>query len=191
MALVFCFMIIKSINIAKDPVIKEFPETCEPEGGCARVMIYGFNHRDNKVDTNNLFTINHLGVHNTEDIVKGCIDDQSQGRIEYVNGTSDTNTTTKSSIFYHVNYSSIFWGFVDDMSIQITTCDPEDSKLSWYQDLETSSHRYADVTVGVQIQSQLRLGSSDFGVNPKRIAKMYKCLNKNIPDNYISDRGAI
>ena len=71
-SLVFIFVIIKFVNFAKSPSLTSFPDgPCEPSEGCARVMVFENNHRDNKVDPNNLFTVTHIGVNNTNDFIKG------------------------------------------------------------------------------------------------------------------------
>lgn len=102
---------------------------------------------------------------NTNDIIFSCIDKQPQTRVLYKNTVNGTS-------FYHVSSASIFWGFVDDMIIQA---------LHWGRNI--------DEAVSIEVQSQLRIGSSDFGVNPYRIATFYKWLDSEVDSNYVSDRG--
>lgn len=71
------------------------------------------------------------------------------------------------------------------MSIQVVQWVP---KLSYHSISSEDSVDTQDA-VAIQIQSQLRIGSSDLGVNPERVANFYKCLNNEVPDAYISDRG--
>lgn len=185
LAFVLVFIFVKLINFTDNPRIRKFPETWHPPEGWAMVKIDGTRYRTEKVKDKHLYTINHFGMHNTNDIVEYCIKDPSQGRIQY-HGKS-----TYSSL-YHVNYASFFFGFVDDMTIEI---------VNWTQFyietkpemLPTYLESLKDSTdaVGVQIHSNLRIGKSDFGVNPDRIQDFYKCLNQNIDDSLKSDYGKI
>ena len=70
--------------------------------------------------------------------------------------------------FFHINYSSTFWGFVDDMSIGILDCQ------QFVNGNEDIGSAYTLTAIGVQIQSQLRIGDYDFEVNPTRIADFYE-----------------
>lgn len=169
MFLVMTFILIKLVNFGKNPHLTKFPSDCLPKNGCSRVMIFNENHRDGKVEASDIFTINHIGVNNTIDIVKGCIDRQSQSRIESI-------TRTPTGSFFHINIASIFWGFVDDMSVEIIQC---------YESSENNN----EPPLAIQIQSQQRIGSRDLGVNPSRVANFYDCLETETPTMYISDRG--
>lgn len=168
MVLVICFIFIKVINLINNPILREFPLECEPENGCARIMISGDHHRSSQVNFTNLFTINHLGVNNTNDIIRSCVDKQSQSRIEY------TGTTSTSPSFFHVNFASIFWGFVDDMTIEVIPCVTFGEADSLHPGEEHMMKDNIQPALAIQVQSQLRLGKSDFGVNPYRIANFYK-----------------
>ena len=148
-----------------NPRLREFPLECEPENGCARIMISGEHHRITQVD---LFTINHLGVNNTNDIIRNCVDKQSQSRIEY------TGSTNASPSFLHVNFASIFWGFIDDMTIEVIPCAYFDKVNSKTLGDNSTVMDNIQPALAIQVQSQLRLGKSDFGVNPQRIANFYK-----------------
>ena len=178
LALVLWFILIKIINLVRDPNIKKFPNHCIPDKGCANVKVQGENHRDYEVDSSNLYTVNLLGVNNINDVINICVADQAQGRIEH------SGETSQSPSLYHVNYSSIFWGFVDDMIIEIIIWAPRQLEIT---NTENSNVR----ALAVQVQSQLRMGSSDFGINPKRVANFYQCLNDNIPNPYKSGYGSL
>jgi len=169
MTITIIFILIKIINIAKNPSITKFPEKCNPPTGCARVMVFDENHRDTRVKQNNIFSIQHIGVGNTDDLIKSCIDKQSQSRLQKVIHKDDGS-------LFHINTASLFWGFVDDIFIETIPC-------------TKSSGGPQETSLGINIQSQLRFGGSDFGVNPRRIANFLACLNRQIPTNHIGNRG--
>ena len=160
-------------------------------------MIFTDNHRADKVNPDHLFTINQFGVQNTEDIIKDCAKEQGQSRIEYSStevknlnnnnyqNTSEDKLSARVQSFFHINFSSSFWGFVDDMSIGI---------LDWQQFKNNQTFDINDnvpSAIGVQIQSQLRVGEYDFDVNPTRVADFYECLSSRIDKSFISDKGSI
>jgi len=102
------------------------------------------------------------------------------------------NTYTDSR-FYHINYSSIFWGLVDDMVIQVQICNPASNTQNniLKSNYDSGPGDPIEQRFAIQIQSQLRIGSSDMGVNQERVARFYKCLNSNIDERSISDRGSL
>ena len=189
-------IVIKLINITNDPSLIKFPHQWERAGSWSRVMISDKNHRDHLVNKDNLFTINHLGVENTEDYVEACALDQGQSRLEYKirnNVTYDTyayedpindNKTHKVISYYHINYSSILWGLVDDMSVAVVYChhvmNPFEKEQLNYQP-----------SIGIEIQSEARFGSDDFESNPSRVADFYDWLSSKIDPAYISNRGSV
>ena len=58
------------------------------------------------------------------------------------------------------------------MYIEITNCPTDSAYMS------------------IQIQSKLRFGQSDFGVNPRRVSRMYECIynktTEGILNSYLS-----
>ena len=189
-------IILKSISISKNPNLTSFPHECERLESWSRVMISDKNHRDHLVNYNNLFTINHLGVNNTEDYIQACALDQGQSRLEYstrnkyVFGSGseeNSNYLSKSHkviAYYHINYSSTLWGLVDDMSIAIIYCHSV-SELHYGYSLES------EPSIGIEIQSEARIGEDDFESNPSRIADFYQWLSSKIDKAYISNRGSV
>ena len=167
-SLVLIFIILKVISLANKPNITSFPKKWEPSGGCSRVMVWEDNHRDSKVNPNNVFTIVRIGVSNTKDLIFSWIDKQTQAFLEF----SDKN---KSKGFFHVNFSSIFFGFIDDMFIEVIPC------------TETSGGAQ-EISLALNIQSQSRIGSTDFGTNPRRISEFLEWMSNQLPDMYIANR---
>ena len=154
MTFTLIFILIKVINLFNSPTVYVFPERCLPKSGCARIMVWDDDHRASSISENNRFTIQHIGLTNTQDFINQCIDRQSQSRLQNKN-------ISETSSFYHINFSSFLWGLVDDMFIDVIPC--------------TESSGGLQVTsLGLNIQSQVRLGSGDFGVNPGRIASFIR-----------------
>lgn len=75
------------------------------------------------------------------------------------------------------------------MSIQVVQWVPKNHTQVFHTSSEYEGSVSTQDAVAIQIQSQLRIGSSDLGVNPERVAHFYKCLSHEVPNAYISNRG--
>lgn len=115
------------------------------------------------IDDKYRFTIKHIGINNTKDIILACQDKQVQSRIENIDYDPDLYEPT----IFHLNFASIFFGFVDDMFLQIIKCTKTDGGQQ-------------EISLGLEIQSQSRLGNFDFGVNPSRISNFLQCIESQI-----------
>lgn len=162
------FVLLKIITIFKAPTVTSMPSRCE-NNGCAKIMVFRENHRDENVNTKHLFSIKHIGIQNTNDLILSWVDKQTQARIEY------TEISLEKRSFFHVNYASIFFGFVDDMFIEAIPC-------------TESSGGAQEISFALNIQSQSRIGNNDFGVNPSRIAGFLEWMSGQVPDNHIAHR---
>ncbi|CAI2375381.1 unnamed protein product [Moneuplotes crassus] len=160
---VLIFILLKLIAIFKDPS-KMDAEKCVNSQGCARISVFGEDHRAASVNPDLRFTIKHIGVDNTRDLILACADKQVQLRVEHSPGNNDSED---DPIEFHLNFASIFFGFVDDMFIRIIQC------------TETYGGQQ-EISLGLEIQSQSRIGNFDFGVNPSRISHFLQCIESQI-----------
>ena len=148
-----CFFV-RYLSIQNDPKLKHFPERWEPNDSCSRVA-FKDSQRDYNVDYRNViaFSNNEYAELLFSEIIESCV--ESEVNSEIVDRSMDPN-----SKLFHATFSSMIFGFVDDMYIEILPC---------------TIYRYRYYN-SIQIQSNSRLGSFDLGVNPKRVARMYKCI---------------
>lgn len=164
----FLLFVIKIFNLKMEHSLSDFPNQCIPDPGCARIA-EDFNHREDQTDMNDVITIGGISkdiVHNT---LLDCIQLEFEGTIKY-DGQSREHEENQ---LIHSLFVSNFFGFVDDMYLEIMDCTHDEKTFS------------------VQVQSALRIGKSDLGVNPKRVADMYHCLNENFDQDLVIGRGTI
>lgn len=79
--------------------------------------------------------------------------------------------TTDYQEYLHYNYSTIFFGFIDDTYVYVREC--------------------VGGGVSVEVMSTLRMGSSDFDVNAKRVDKIYTEIEERFEDEQIIGRGGV
>lgn len=70
--------------------------------------------------------------------------------------------------FYHMVAVTGFWGFVDDMAVELACVD-----------LAGEGAAPGNGTIVVRIQSEQRVGTLDGGVNKKRVASFISYINRN------------
>ena len=152
------FILIKIYNVINQPMKLEFPDDCLPLMGWAQVTLNN-NFRNDKVEMKNVVTFSQDNMTDNQiaQIIENCINEEFQSRIIYQRLKSEDRTT-----FFHAEFASLFFGFTDDMFIEVIEC----------QNLQNMN--------SIQIQSKLRLGLSDFGINPIRIDNMYECIYQSI-----------
>lgn len=170
---------VSNIWIERD--IVQFPNTCYPQPGCARVA-RDFNHRDNLVDKNDVITFSGLKMENVRVALVECIQTEFSGTIVFNNnpidskentGLNSNEATRSNNILIHAFYSSYFFGFVDDMLLQVVDCNQDGAKIS------------------VEVQSVLRIGVGDLEVNPRRVANMYSCLAGSFDKKHVASSGKV
>jgi hypothetical protein len=174
-------LIIGVSNIWIERNIVQFPNTCSPQPGCARVA-RDFNHRDDLVDKNDVITFSGLKMQDVRLALVQWIQTEFDGTIVFNNSPAESkrntglnkNEVTKSNnILIHTLYVSYFFGFVDDMLLQVVDCNKDGAKIS------------------VEVQSVLRIGVGDLEVNPRRVANMYSCLASSFDKNHTSSSGKV
>ena len=113
------------------------------------------NHRTEFIDDFYILTVADSNFDGSMlvPVIESCIKSELQSSLEY----NSSDFADKAS-FYHASFASLFFGFVDDMFIDVFNCP---NNLDY---------------VSIQIQSKLRLGQSDLGVNPIRVENMYTCI---------------
>ena len=152
-------------NLMIDRNFDTFPSQCLPEPGCSRVSSE-FNHRDFLVDPSDVITISGVEEETIHSELLYCIKKDQGGRI-----LSDTTSADVGNPFIHTVFISRFFGFIDDMYLQIIKC---------------NSKKF-----GIEVQSQLRIGESDFDVNPQRVADMYGCIGSRFRKQNIASTSKV
>ena len=111
--LVSIFLLIRIYNVITQEIVLDFPATCLPDKGWAQVAL-NFNYRNENIDMSNVLTINQNVVSDSKvySIIQNCINEEFQSSILYQRLKSDNRTT-----FFHANFASLFFGFIDDMFI--------------------------------------------------------------------------
>jgi uncharacterized protein (DUF1499 family) len=148
------------------------------------------------VDKNDVITFSGLKMQNVRVALVNCIQTEFDGTIvfnsnpvdsERNTGSVNNNVTTSNNailsdkniiplsnnILIHTLYVSYFFGFVDDMLLQVVDCNEDGAKIS------------------VEVQSVLRIGVGDLEVNPRRVANMYSCLASSFDKNHTSSFGKV
>lgn len=156
---------IKGYNLQSQNNWNYFPKICVPDEGCARVS-RSFNHRDDIVIKNNVFTVSGLNQQVLENTLALCLD---EGTTIY-NSASYDEPMNKLS---HTLFVSPVLGFVDDMYVEIVDCSKNKQLYSF------------------NIQSSIRMGQSDYGTSSRRVAAIYQCLADNISADRITSKGRV
>ena len=159
---------IKGYNLKAQNNWNYFPRVCVPDGGWSRVS-QAFNHRDDEVIKNNVFTVSGLSLQVIDNTLVDWLSVQKKGTIIYNEASYDQPLNKLS----HTLFVSDVFGFVDDMYVEIVDCSKNKQLYSF------------------NIQSALRLGEGDLGVNPRRVAAIYQCLADNIGDRYKVTKGKV
>lgn len=114
----FVFMGIRIANVLNFPILSHFPEDYPLEYGCARVA-YDFDHRDESIDLSHVISVKGLGQeHKLATVIDYCINSEFQSDVRY----ERLGNLPTSSTFYHAEFASMFFGFTDDMYIEIIDC---------------------------------------------------------------------
>lgn len=155
-------------NLKIDRHLDSFPHECLPEPGCSRVS-REFNHRDELVNPSDVITVSGLTKDSLNHVIQNCVQNSEMGTIQYSaqSSTSPLNTLT------HSIFVSSFFGFIDDMYLQTVDCQNNQSKFS------------------IEVQSVLRIGQSDLGVNPQRVASMYTCIANGVQGSAVTSTGKV
>lgn len=138
---------------------------CVPDDGCSRVA-RNFNHRDDVVIKNNVFTVSGLSQKVLDNTLALCLED----------GTTIYNTASYDepmNLLSHTLFVSPIIGFVDDMYIEIVDCNKNKQTYSF------------------NVQNSIRIGQTDFGTSPRKVAAIYECLAENIGADRIISRGKV
>ena len=167
--LVISIILINLANINLQMKITEFPKECMPETGWARVSA-NFNFRDYGVNPNDIVNFSDVPFDNLNRTISSCALKDKKSVIENIVTQSERH---QNNVIYHIAKMSTIFGFIDDMTVEITPCGNHSNAYS------------------INIQSVLRLGLSDLGVNPNRIADMYSCIAEEIPQDKIISRGKV
>mmetsp|Transcript_27186 Transcript_27186/g.24071 ORF Transcript_27186/g.24071 Transcript_27186/m.24071 type:complete len:274 (+) Transcript_27186:51-872(+) len=153
-------------NLVIDRDFNTFPNECLPEPGCSRVAC-DFKHRDYLVNPAHIVTISGVEQEIIHDELLYCIKRDQGGTI----ASDQIIVGDEKNRLIHSLFISGFFGFIDDMYLQIVNCAP---------------NKYS-----IEIQSVLRIGESDFEVNPQRVADMYECISDGFERKNIAQTGSV
>jgi uncharacterized protein (DUF1499 family) len=159
---------IKIFNLRLAQNLSSFPTQCLPDPGCARVS-QQFNHRDDEVDPKDIITVEGISKEVFTTTLLDCITLDFQGTVK----SEAPSTLHPENTLIHTLFVSGFFGFVDDMYLEVVDCNGASNKLS------------------LQVQSALRIGKGDLGVNPQRVSDMYSCIAYNIEQHLIVSTGRV
>ena len=149
----------------RDDLDDFFPVACgdwSVPNGCTRVTLEQSGcERAKDITTENSLIFNVGGVDrllNTQ--IEQCVEDVDGAKLM---SPSDLSSNDEHGYLIHVSFNSGVFGFIDDMYMQTEIFVPEGhSSKNWRS---------------LSIQSQLRTGKSDLGINYDRVKSMLDCLN--------------
>lgn len=121
--------------------------------GCARFSEKN-NFRDYLVDPLDIVTLSPKDADLNSRIWEKWVYSKKKVYVE-------SKHSSENSKLLHLSQLSTIFGFIDDTVINLTF----DPVLKRYK---------------IYVHSELRLGKSDLGVNPQRLASIYKCIKENM-----------
>mmetsp|Transcript_5865 Transcript_5865/g.7077 ORF Transcript_5865/g.7077 Transcript_5865/m.7077 type:complete len:204 (-) Transcript_5865:83-694(-) len=142
-----------------------FPEKCgswAESDGCTRITLRQASCiRDKDISSENNIVINTVNDKQLNRVIAGCVDDLSGAKL---NSPDDYSDSSQSGQTVHVTVNSLFFGFIDDLYI---VQEPYDAGVSGEQRV-------------LRLQSQLRMGKSDFEQNYNHVKTILDCIDDEL-----------